>query len=56
MRDRVENAVGVDVIQDGTQVYLAGGISSWAPGGKMFAAVVAEAQEAMKRRKAEAVF
>lgn len=53
VRDRVERAVGVDVIRDGTQVFLAGGIAAWGPGEKSFAQVVMQAQRRMKDRKVE---
>ncbi len=56
VRDRVENAVGVDILEDGTPVYLAGGIASWAQGDRSFGSVLDEAQREMKTRKAEAVF
>ncbi len=52
VRSRIENAVGVDVIRDGTQVFLAGGIAAWGPGSS-FAKVVMQAQRRMKKRKAE---
>lgn len=53
VRGRVENAVGVDVLSDGTRVFLAGGIAEWRPGDGSFAEVVDLAQERMKIRKAE---
>jgi len=56
VRERVENAVGVDVIADGTAVYLAGGVASWAQGDGPFAEVLDTAQEEMKNRKAALVF
>ena len=52
VRDRVEEEVGVEVLRDGTPVFLAGGIAAWTPATGLFARVVEQAQEAMKERKA----
>lgn len=50
VRDRVEKAVGVEILKDGTRVHLAGGIAAWT-GFQRFEAVVEKAQRRMKSRK-----
>ncbi len=50
VRDRVERAVGVEILRDGTRVHLAGGIARWYESSR-FADTVERAQARMKARK-----
>lgn len=50
VRDRVEDAVGVLTLPDGTKVFLAGGVSRWTRG-LDFGVVMLEAQRELEARK-----
>lgn len=50
VRDRVEKLTGVEVLEDGTPVFIAGGVARW-DGTTTFGEVVDDAQQRMRRRK-----
>jgi GGDEF domain-containing protein len=50
VRDRVEEATGVEVLGDGTPVFIAGGAAEWTSG-KTFNSVVSVAARRMHERK-----
>jgi len=50
VRNRIERAAGVDVLLDGTECYIAGGVGQWTPG-QVLEETMEGAQRRMEARK-----